>query len=102
MRKIQYFLSKKLTVLLCFITVFAIDAWAQVPTQQQINEMVPGGVSPTMMTKSGFENFFKDNNQKKSTGADKNKENPEIKRRLENKILEKDSTQNDNFKRYNY
>ncbi len=102
MRKIQYFLFKKLAVLLCLLAFFVISASAQNPTQQQINELVPGSINPTQMTKSGFESFFKDNNQKKNTGNDKNKETPEIKKRLENKTLDKDSTQNDNFKRYNY
>ena len=74
---------------------------AQVPTQQQINELMPGLTEPTQMTKSGFDNFFKDNNQKK-TGSDKNKETPEIKKRLENKTLDKDSTQSDYIKRNSY
>ncbi len=55
------------------------------------------------MTKSGFESFFKDNNQKQNApGGDRTKENPEIRKRLENKKLEKDSTQSDNLKRAYY
>jgi len=70
------------------------------PPAQQLNQLVPGAITPTSMTKSGFESFFKDNNQQKNnTGGDKNKENPEIRKRLENKRLEKDSTQIDNLKR---
>ncbi|MBL0355662.1 MAG: SLBB domain-containing protein [Chitinophagaceae bacterium] len=73
------------------------------PPAQQLNELVPGAVNPTSMTKSGFESFFKDNNQQKNnTGGDRNKVNPEIKKRLENKRLEKDSTQGDNLKRSFY
>ena len=55
------------------------------------------------MTKSGFESFFKDNNQKQNTpGGDRTKDNPEIRKRLENKKLDKDSTQSDNLKRAYY
>jgi protein involved in polysaccharide export with SLBB domain len=82
-------------------TLIYLGVHAQVPTQQQINELMPGLTEPTQMTKSGFDNFFKDNNQKK-TGSDKNKETPEIKKRLENKTLDKDSTQSDYIKRNSY
>ena len=87
--------------LLLLITLIYGCVQAQVPTQQQINELMPGLTEPTQMTKSGFDNFFKDNNQKK-TGSDKNKETPEIKKRLENKTLDKDSTQSDYIKRNSY
>ena len=100
MRNILLSLMKNLLLMLCIIACFTSVAYAQ-PTQQQLNEMIPGSVNPVQMTRSGFESFFKDNNQKKTTGSDKNKENPEIKNRLENKSLEKDSTQNDNFKKVN-
>jgi protein involved in polysaccharide export with SLBB domain len=99
MQNIQVFLFKTSLLLLCCITLN--QAIAQSPSQQQINELVPGSVNPTMMTKSGFDNYFKDNNQRKNSGSDKNKETPEIRRRLENKRLDKDSTQGDNFKRTN-
>ena len=82
-------------------TLIYLGVHAQVPTQQQISELMPGLTEPTQMTKSGFDNFFKDNNQKK-TGSDKNKETPEIKKRLENKTLDKDSTQSDYIKRNSY
>ena len=101
MQNIQVFLFKTYLLLLFFITVLVNAASAQNPTQQQISELVPGSVNPTLMTKGGFENYFKDNNQKKNSGSDKNKETPEIRKRLENKRLEKDSTQTDNFKRTN-
>lgn len=102
MQTIQLILKKKFKLLLCFITVLVNTVTAQ-PPAQQLSQIVPGSVNPTSMTKSGFESFFKDNNQQKNnTGGDKNKENPEIKRRLENKKLEKDSTQGDNLKRAYY
>jgi len=94
------FLGKRTLLLLFFITMLSFDSWCQqpVPTQQQINELLPTGIDPTQLTKSGFENYFKDNNQKKNTGTDKNKENPEIAKKLQNKSLDKDSTQADNLK----
>jgi protein involved in polysaccharide export with SLBB domain len=102
MQAIQRFLCK-LLLLICFAAIYAPNAFGQQPNQQQIGEMVPGAVNPTMMTRSGFESFFKDNNQRKnSTGGDRTKENPEIRKRLENKRLEKDSTQGDNLKRAYY
>jgi len=94
------FLGKRTLLLLFFITMLSFDSWCQqpVPTQQQINELLPTGIDPTQLTKSGFENYFRDNNQKKNTGTDKNKENPEIAKKLQNKSLDKDSTQADNLK----
>ncbi len=91
----------KKSALLLLTTLIYMGVQAQVPTQQQISELMPGITEPTQMTKSGFDNFFKDNNQKK-TGSDKNKETPEIKKRLENKTLDKDSTQSDYIKRNSY
>ena len=98
------FLGKRSLLLLFFITMLSFNSWCQqpVPTQQQINELLPTGIDPTQLTKSGFENYFKDNNQKKNTGTDKNKENPEIARQLQNKSLDKDSTQTDNLKQRAY
>ncbi len=91
----------KNSALVLLATFICMGLHAQVPTQQQINELMPGLTEPTQMTKSGFDNFFKDNNQKKS-GSDKNKETPEIRQRLESKILDKDSSQSDYIKRNNY
>lgn len=102
MQKFQQLIFKIFAGLFCCMVVFAQTAAAQNPSQQQINEMLPGAVNPTQMTKSGFESFFKDNNQKKNAGSDKNKETPEIRKRLENKTLDKDSTLSDNFRRVNY
>jgi len=91
-------------VLLFYITFLSFKAYCQQPvtTQQQINELLPNGIDPTQMTKSGFDNYFKDNNQKKVSGSDKNKENPDIARGLQNKSLVKDSTQSDNIKQLAY
>jgi len=98
------FLGKRSLLLLFFITMLSFNSWCQqpVPTQQQINELLPTGIDPTQLTKSGFENYFKDNNQKKTIGTDKNKENPEIARQLQNKSLDKDSSQADNLKQRDY
>ncbi len=100
MQRISLFFSKNCLLLLFFVTYLPLFSFCQqpVPTQEQINEMLPGAIDPTQMTKSGFESYFKDNNQKKTTGNDKNKENPEIARRLQNKSLDRDSTQLDNIK----
>jgi len=100
MQRFYQIFWKRSVVLLFFVTFFASYAFSQqpLPTQKQINELLPNGIDPTQLTKSGFENYFKDNNQNKSAGADKNKENPEIARRLQNKTLDRDSTTIDNVK----
>ena len=104
MQHIYLFPFKKIVGLVFFVSFFSLYANCQqpVPTQEQINEMLPNGVDATQMTKSGFDSYFKDNNQRKTIGNDKNKENPEIARRLQNKSLDKDSTQGDNIKQNNY
>lgn len=95
--------SIRLRLLAIVACLFSLTATAQPPvSQQQISEMLPNGVDPTQMTKSNFDTYFRDNNQRKNAGTDVNKENPEIMKRLENKNLEKDSTQNDNIKKGNY
>lgn len=102
----QFFLKlsvKRNAAILLFIFI-SLSAYCQTPatSEQQINELLPNGIDPTQMTKSGFDSYFKDNNQRSNSGKDKNKENPEIARRLQNKSLDKDSTQVDNFKRGAY
>lgn len=93
---------KKNVGLAFLIMFFSLNAFSQaVPSQQQINEMLPNGIDATQMTKSGFDSYFRDNNQR-NTGNDKNKENPEIAKRLQNKSLDKDSTQADNIKHNAY
>jgi len=73
------------------------------PIQQGPGQVSPSSLPPTLMTKSGFESFFKDNNQKQNNpGGDRTKDNPEIRKRLESKKLDKDSTQVDNLKRAYY
>lgn len=97
MFNIQLIGSKAKLLLLC---LFAVPG-AAVYAQPGPGELTPASVNPTLMTKSGFDSYFKDNNQRKNSGADRTKENPEIRKRLENKKLEKDSTQGDSFKRSN-
>lgn len=95
----------RLTGITILLLMFAIErGYCQpvTPTQQQITEMLPGTIDPTQMTKATFDNYFRDNNQKKNVAGDKNKETPEIKNRLDNKTLDKDSTQNDNIKKLSY
>lgn len=102
MKTVQKILLNHYKLLLCLLVVLANTASAQPPVQVP-SQLTPGSVNPTMMTKSGFESFFKDNNQKQnSPGGDRTKDNPEIRKRLENKKLEKDSTQGDNLKRAYY
>lgn len=102
MQGIFKFFVKKYAVLLFGITFLSISACSQTPepTQQNLQELLPGN-DPTQMTKTGFDNYFKDNNQSKK-GSDRSKENLAIAKRLENKTLEKDSTQNDDIKKTLY
>ncbi len=100
MKTIQSVLLKKYLMLLCLIV--GNIALSQ-PITQGLGQISPSSVNPTLMTKGGFESFFKDNNQKQNTvGGDRTKNNPEIRNRLENKKLDKDSTQGDNLKRAYY
>ncbi|MEO5888678.1 MAG: SLBB domain-containing protein [Ferruginibacter sp.] len=103
MQAIYRFFCKRRSVLL-LATILSLTAYCQqpAPTQEQINELLPNGIDPTQMTRSGFDSYFKDNNQKKTAGNDKNKENPEIAKRLQNKSLDKDSTQGDDIKKSAY
>ncbi len=102
MQGIFKFFVKKYTVLLLSIIVLSFSAIGQTtqPTPQNLQELLPG-VDPTQMTKAGFDTYFKDNNQSKA-GADRSKENPATARRLENKRLDKDSTQNDDVRKGYY
>ena len=100
MKTIQSVRLKKYLILFCLI--IGTKVLAQ-PATQGLGQLSPASVNPTLMTKSGFESFFKDNNQKQnSVGGDRTKNNPEIRGRLENKKLDKDSTQGDNLKRAYY
>ena len=99
-QKILPFSLAKIPCLLLLLCGNLISAYSQqIPTQQQLNDLVPGITEPTQMTKAGFENYFKDNNQRKNTGADKNKEATVNSKVQEIKMLDKDSTQPDNIKR---
>ena len=97
-------MEKKKARLILLATLFSLACFNQVigQGQEQINEMLPNGINPTQMTRSGFDSYFKDNNQRKTTGNDKNKENPDIARRLQDRSLDKDSIQTDNIKRSAY
>ena len=104
MRNIQLNMLKNLSLVLCVLLFFASAAYAQ-PTPQQLSELIPSNVNPTQLSKSAFESFFKDNNQKSNAGADKNKENPEIKNRLDShpeNAIEKDTVPQDNIKKSFY
>ena len=102
MQGIYKFFVKKYALLLFGITLLSSSVYSQTtePSQQNLQELLPG-TDPTQMTKAGFDNYFKDNNQNKK-GSDRSKENPAIARRLENKTLEKDSTQSDDIKKTSY
>lgn len=87
---------------LFFISIFlSISVFSQTedPTPQGLKETLPN-VDPTQMTKANFDSYFKDNNQNQSkVGTDRTKENADIVKRLQNKNLDKDSTQNDSIKK---
>ena len=102
MQGIYKFFVKKYALLLFGMTLLSSSVYSQTtePSQQNLQELLPG-TDPTQMTKAGFDNYFKDNNQNKK-GSDRSKENPAIARRLENKTLEKDSTQSDDIKKTSY
>lgn len=101
MRNIHFNMLKNHLLVLCTLLLIVATAYAQ-PTPQQLNELLPNGLNPTQLTKSGFESLFKDNNQKSTAGADKNKENPDVKNKIQNKVLVKDSTAVDDVKQLNY
>ena len=102
MQGIFKFIAKNCVILL-FITFLSLSAYSQkLSTQdiQQVQQLAPG-IDPTQMTKTGFESYFRDNNQSKA-GSDRTKENAATARQLQNKTLIKDSTQNDNIKKGYY
>ena len=96
MQRIERIIRNSAGLLICIL--LSTTVFAQ-PVSQGMAEMAPGNVNPTQLTRSGFESFFKDNNQRKTAGGDRTRETPEIRKRLENKRLDKDSTQLDNLKR---
>ena len=101
----KFFVKKHAILFLSSLLLFSLSAYSQTteqPTQQNLKEALPN-VDPTQMTKSNFDAYFKDNNQNPSkAGADRTKENDAISKRLDNKILDKDSTLNDNIKKASY
>jgi len=96
------FLTKQVLLLVVTFMV-SVKAMGQppvsVPSQQNPAEILQG-VDPTKLTASGFQSYFKDQNKakEKETGPDRNKQNSEILKRIENKSLDKDSLQKDNIK----
>jgi protein involved in polysaccharide export with SLBB domain len=102
MQGIFKFFVKKCTLLLPGIIFLSFTAISQTiqPTPQSLQELLPG-VDPTQMSKAGFDNYFKDNNQSKA-GTDRSKERQAAAKKQESKMLEKDSTQNDNIKKSSY
>ncbi len=102
MQGIFKFIAKNCVILL-FITFLSLSAYSQkLSTQdiQQVQQLAPG-IDPTQMTKTGFESYFRDNNQSKA-GSDRTKENAAIAKQLQNKTLVRDSSQNDNIKKGYY
>jgi protein involved in polysaccharide export with SLBB domain len=98
------FFVKKFATVLIGVTFISLAACGQTiqPTPQNLQELLPN-VDPTQLTKSGFDSYFKDNNQPSKKGTDRSKENPSTAaKRLENKGLDKDSTLNDNVKNASY
>ena len=96
MQPIERIIQQRVTLLISVLISTVIMAQ---PTPQGMAELAPSQINPTQLTRSGFESFFKDNSQRKSAGGDRTRETPEIRKRLENKKLDKDSTQSDNFKK---
>ncbi len=96
MQRIERIIRQCTVALFC--TLVSVQVLSQ-PTPQGLSELAPGAANPTQMTRSGFESFFKDNNQRKTAGGDRTRETPEIRKRLENKRLDKDSTQADNLRK---
>jgi protein involved in polysaccharide export with SLBB domain len=98
------FFVKKFAMVLIGVTFISLAACGQTiqPTPQNLQELLPN-VDPTQLTKSGFDSYFKDNNQPSKKGTDRSKDNPSTAaKRLENKGLDKDSTLNDNVKNASY
>jgi protein involved in polysaccharide export with SLBB domain len=99
MQGIFKFSANKYAILL-MILCGSLSVFSQIPSPQSLKELLPS-VDPTQLTKSGFESYFKDNNQP-NTGADRSRENPAITNKSQNKSLDKDSTQVDNVKKAYY
>ena len=96
---LKFFVKKHIVFLCMSLFFFSIMAYSQssILDQPGLKEILPN-VDPTQMTKANFDSYFKDNNQSKA-GNDRTKDNPAIAKKLDNKTLDKDSTQNDNIKR---
>ncbi len=99
---LMFFITRYKLLLYSSIFLFPFVSFSQIPelTPQNLQELLPN-VNPTQLTKSGFDTYFKDNNQN-NTGKDRTKDNVEIAKKLANKSLDKDSIQNDNIKKSSY
>jgi protein involved in polysaccharide export with SLBB domain len=98
------FFVKKFATVLIGVTFISLAACGQTiePTPQNLQELLPN-VDPTQLTKSGFENYFKDNNQPSRKGTDRSRESAaSASKRPDNKVIDKDSTVNDNVKNASY
>ncbi len=101
MQGIFKFIENKYAILLLIIMGLSFSVFSQRPTTPQtLQELLPN-VDPTQMTKTGFESYFKDNNQP-NTGADRSRESSASTTRPKNKNLDRDSTQVDNVKKAYY
>jgi hypothetical protein len=71
------FFVKKFAMVLIGVTFISLAACGQTiqPTPQNLQELLPN-VDPTQLTKSGFDSYFKDNNQPSKKGTDRSKDNP--------------------------
>ena len=103
------FFLKKHVILLCVLTaLFFTRAQSQppatLPTEQSLNQqsindvLQQNGVSPTQLTQKNFKAYFEDNNQKPASGD----KNADLMTKMQNKSLDKDSTQKDNIKQNSY
>ena len=96
---LKFIVTRYSLLFYCSFMLSCLSAISQTPelTPQNLQELLPN-VNPTQLSKSGFESYFKDNNQN-NVGKDRTKDNPTTAKQLTNKSLDKDSTQNDNIKR---
>lgn len=96
---LKFFVKKHIIFLYVSLLILIGTVYSQNPLTDQpgLKEILPN-VDPTQMTKANFDTYFKDNNQSKA-GNDRTKDNPAIAKKLDNKSLDKDSTQNDNIKK---
>jgi len=104
-RSSAFFLKKHIILLCVFTMCLFVAAQCQTPSatlpngqplnQQNINSLLQqNGINPTQLTQGNFKAYFQDNNQK-DVGTDKN---ADLQTKMQNRSLDKDSTQKDNTK----